>query len=90
MEASFEVDDLMRISDDGRGVISIVRVTDIQDRPKLFSTFMLSLLAELYATLPEEGDMDKPKLVLFIDEAHLIFQEKPATPCCNRSKRSLS
>jgi DNA helicase HerA-like ATPase len=74
-EKSFEVDDLMHIADDGRGKISIVRVTDIQDRPKLFSTFMLSLLAELYATLPEEGDMDKPKLVLFIDEAHLIFQE---------------
>ena len=74
-EKSFEVDDLMRISDDGRGIISILRVTDIQDKPKLFSTFMLSLLAELYATLPEEGDMDKPKLVLFIDEAHLIFQE---------------
>jgi DNA helicase HerA-like ATPase len=74
-EASFEVDDLLRISDDGRGVISIVRVADIQDKPKLFSTFMLSLLAELYATLPEEGDMDKPKLVLFIDEAHLVFQE---------------
>lgn len=74
-ERSFEVDDLMHIGDDGRGVISIVRVADIQDRPKLFSTFMLSLLAELYATLPEEGDMDKPKLVMFIDEAHLIFQE---------------
>lgn len=74
-EKSFEVDDLMHIGDDGRGKISIVRVTDIQDRPKLFSTFMLSLLAELYATLPEEGDMDKPKLVMFIDEAHLIFQE---------------
>lgn len=74
-EASFEVDDLMRISDDGRGIISIVRVADIQDRPKLFSTFMLSLLAELYATLPEEGDLEKPKLVMFIDEAHLIFQE---------------
>ncbi|ACU58771.1 helicase HerA-like domain-containing protein [Chitinophaga pinensis] len=74
-EASFEVDDLMHISDDGRGVISIVRVADIQDRPKLFSTFMLSLLAELYASLPEEGDLEKPKLVMFIDEAHLIFQE---------------
>jgi DNA helicase HerA-like ATPase len=74
-ETSFQVDDLMRISDDGRGMISIVRVADIQDRPKLFSTFMLSLLAELYATLPEEGDLEKPKLVLFIDEAHLIFQE---------------
>ncbi len=74
-EKSFEVDDLLRISDDGRGMISIVRVTDLQDRPKLFSTFMLQLLAELYATCPEEGDLDKPKLVMFIDEAHLIFQE---------------
>jgi DNA helicase HerA-like ATPase len=74
-EKSFEVDDLMRINDDGRGMISIVRVTDLQDRPKLFSTFMLQLLAELYASCPEEGDMDKPKLVMFIDEAHLIFQE---------------
>lgn len=74
-EPSFDVDDLMRISDDGRGMISVLRVTDMQSKPKLFSTFMLSLLAELYATLPEEGDMDKPKLVLFIDEAHLVFQE---------------
>ncbi len=74
-EKSFEVDDLMRISNDGRGMISIVRVTDLQDRPKLFSTFMLQLLAELYAACPEEGDVDKPKLVMFIDEAHLIFQE---------------
>lgn len=74
-EPSFEVEDLMRIGDDGRGVISILRVMELQDRPKLFSTFMLSLLAELYATLPEEGDLDKPKLVLFIDEAHLVFQE---------------
>ena len=74
-EKSFEVDDLMRISDDGRGVISILRVTELQDRPKLFSTFMLQLLAELYASAPEEGDLEKPKLVLFIDEAHLIFNE---------------
>jgi uncharacterized protein len=74
-EKSFEVDDLMRIGDDGRGMISILRVTDLQDKPKLFSTFMLQMLAELYATCPEEGDMDKPKLVLFIDEAHLVFQE---------------
>src|SRR6478735_7608768 len=74
-EKSFEVDDLMRIGDDGRGIVSILRVMDIQDKPKLFSTFMLQMLAELYATCPEEGDMDKPKLVMFIDEAHLIFQE---------------
>jgi len=74
-ETSFDVDDLMRISDDGRGMISVIRVTDLQDRPKLFSTFMLQLLAELYASCPEEGDLEKPKLVMFIDEAHLIFQE---------------
>ncbi len=74
-EKSFEVDDLMRMSDDGRGMISILRVIDLQDRPKLFSTFMLQMLAEIYSTLPEAGDLDKPKLVIFIDEAHLIFQE---------------
>jgi DNA helicase HerA-like ATPase len=74
-EKSFEVEDLMRISDDGLGMINVLRVTDLQDRPKLFSTFMLQLLAELYAVCPEEGDVEKPKLVLFIDEAHLIFQE---------------
>ncbi|HRO43627.1 MAG TPA: DUF853 family protein [Flavipsychrobacter sp.] len=74
-ERSFEVEDLMRISNDGRGMINILRITDMQDRPKMFSTFMLQLLSELYAVCPEEGDMEKPKLVLFIDEAHLIFQE---------------
>lgn len=74
-EPSFEVDDLCRIAADGRGMISILRVTELQDRPKLFSTFMLQLLAELYASFPEEGDLDKPKLVMFIDEAHLIFNE---------------
>ena len=74
-ERSFDVDDLMRIDDQGRGMISILRVMDLMDRPKLFSTFMLSLLAELYSTLPEAGDEDRPKLVIFIDEAHLVFQE---------------
>lgn len=74
-EKSFEVDDLVRINEEGRGYINIIRLTDIQDRPKLFSTFMLSLLAEIYATFPEQGDSDRPELVLFIDEAHLIFKE---------------
>jgi DNA helicase HerA-like ATPase len=74
-ERSFEVEDLMRFDEMGRGVINILRVMDMQNRPKLFSTFMLQLLAELYAVCPEEGDLDKPKLVLFIDEAHLVFQE---------------
>ncbi|MEO7120544.1 MAG: helicase HerA-like domain-containing protein [Ginsengibacter sp.] len=74
-EKSFEVEDLMRINEDGRGMISVLRVTDLQDKPKLFSTFMLQMLAELYAVCPEAGDLDKPKLIIFIDEAHLIFQE---------------
>lgn len=74
-EKSFEVDDLTRIDENGRGYINIIRLTDIQDRPKLFSTFMLSLLAEVYATFPEQGDSDRPELILFIDEAHLIFKE---------------
>ena len=74
-EKSFEVDDLTRINDEGRGMINIIRLTDIQDRPGLFSTFMLSLLAEIYSTFPEQGDNDRPELVIFIDEAHLIFKE---------------
>jgi len=74
-EKSFEVDDLVRIDEQGRGVISIIRLVDLQDRPKLFSTFMLSLLAEIYSSFPEEGDLPQPKLVIFVDEAHLIFKE---------------
>lgn len=73
-EPSFEVNDLMKTRD-GKGVVSVIRLTDIQNKPGLFSTFMLSLLAEIYETLPEVGDMEKPKLVIFIDEAHLIFNE---------------
>ncbi|MBK8699407.1 MAG: DUF853 family protein [Saprospiraceae bacterium] len=74
-EPSFDVDDLARLDEDGKGIISILRVTDIQDKPKLFSTFMLQILAEIYATFPEAGDLDRPKLCLFIDEAHLVFNE---------------
>ena len=74
-EKSFDVADLTRIDAEGRGIMKIIRLTDIQDRPKLFSTFMLSLLAEIYSTFPEQGDADQPELVLFIDEAHLIFKE---------------
>lgn len=75
-EPSFEVEDLMRIDPNtGKGMVNIIRLTDIQDKPKLFSTFMLQLLAELYSTLPEVGDLDAPKLVVFIDEAHLVFSE---------------
>ena len=74
-EESFEVNDFVRTTTDGQGYINIIRLDDVQNRPKLFSTFMLCLLAELFETFPEEGDLDKPKLVLFIEEAHLIFSE---------------
>jgi len=74
-ERSFDVKDLVRTDSDGKGIISVLRLTDIQDRPKLFSTFMLQLLAEIYSTFPEQGDSVKPELVIFIDEAHLIFEE---------------
>ncbi|MGJ8667427.1 MAG: helicase HerA-like domain-containing protein [Patiriisocius sp.] len=74
-EKSFETDDLLRTDKNGMGYINILRLTDIQDKPKLFSTFMLSLLAEIYATFPEQGDSGRPELVIFIDEAHLIFNE---------------
>lgn len=74
-EMSFDINDLMRIDENGRGYINIIRLTDIQDKPKLFSTFMLSLLAEIYQQMPEQGDSGQPELVIFIDEAHLIFNE---------------
>jgi len=74
-EKSFEIDDLMRIDENGKGYVNILRLTDIQDKPKLFSTFMLSLLAEIYQQMPEKGDADQPELVVFIDEAHLIFDQ---------------
>lgn len=74
-EPSFEIDDLVRKDSSGKGYISIIRLTDIQDRPRLFSTFMLGMLAEVYASFPEKGDLQKPELVIFIDEAHLVFNE---------------
>ena len=73
-ERSFEVNDLLR-QRGGNGYINILRLVDIQEKPKMFSTFMLCLLAEVYETFPESGDKDAPKLVIFIDEAHLIFKE---------------
>jgi uncharacterized protein len=74
-ELSFDILDLMRVDRNGNGYISIIRLTDIQDKPKLFSTFMLQLLAEVYNRMPEKGDVEKPELVVFIDEAHLIFDQ---------------
>jgi uncharacterized protein len=74
-EIAFDIKDLMRVDKNGNGYISIIRLTDIQDKPKLFSTFMLELLADIYSHMPEKGDADKPELVIFIDEAHLIFNQ---------------
>ncbi len=74
-ETSFEVDDLLKTDEEGKGVISIIRLTDIQNHPKLFSTFLLCMLVEIYNTFPEEGDSEQPKLIIFIDEAHLLFNE---------------
>lgn len=78
-EMSFDINDLMRIDENGKGYVNILRLTDIQDKPKLFSTFMLSLLAEVYQQMPEKGDADQPELIIFIDEAHLIFKEASKT-----------
>jgi DNA helicase HerA-like ATPase len=74
-EPEFDAHDLMRTTPDGRGVVSLLELRDVMDRPRLFSTFMLWMLAQLYAQLPEEGDLPKPKLAFFFDEAHLLFDD---------------
>ncbi|PKQ61579.1 ATPase [Labilibaculum filiforme] len=73
-EPSFDVDDLCKVDENGLGMINIIRLTDVQSKPTLFSAFMLALLAEVFEVFPEKGDVDKPELVIFIDEAHLIFK----------------
>jgi hypothetical protein len=72
-EPQFDVADLLRTAADGRGVVSCLELPGVQDKPKLFSTALMWLLAELFEQLPEVGDLDKPKLVFFFDEAHLLF-----------------
>ena len=74
-EPEFNVDDLLRTTPDGAGVISILELSDVMDRPRLFSTFMLWMLAQLYHALPEAGDLPRPKLCFFFDEAHLLFDD---------------
>ena len=74
-EPEFDVNDLLRTTPDGQGVVSLLELADVMDRPRLFSTFMLWLLAQLYETLPEVGDLPKPKLCFFFDEAHLLFDD---------------
>jgi uncharacterized protein len=74
-EPAFDLNDLFSVERDGRGLISVLALSDVLDKPALFSTFMLWMLAQLYATLPEVGDVAKPKLVFFFDEAHLLFDD---------------
>ncbi|MFD6092973.1 helicase HerA-like domain-containing protein [Oerskovia sp. NPDC060338] len=72
-EPAFDTTELLRVAADGRGTVSALELPAVQDRPALFSTFLMWLLADLYQDLPEVGDLDKPKLVFFFDEAHLLF-----------------
>jgi DNA helicase HerA-like ATPase len=74
-EPEFEVEDLMRTTPAGQGIISLLELSDVMDKPVLFSTFMLWMLAQLYEALPEAGDLPKPKLAFFFDEAHLLFDD---------------
>ena len=76
-EPEFDVRDMLQTTSDGRGVVTSLELADVQDKPMLLSTFMMWLLAELYQNLPEAGDLPKPKLVFFFDEAHLLFDEAP-------------
>lgn len=71
----FDTADLLRTAPDGRGMVSMLELPRVQDRPQLFSTFLMWLLADLFHDLPEVGDVDKPKLVFFFDEAHLLFND---------------
>ena len=74
-EPEFDVADLLRTTPEGEGIVSILELSDVMDKPRLFSTFMLWMLAQLYETLPEVGDLPKPKLCFFFDEAHLLFDD---------------
>jgi hypothetical protein len=74
-EAEFDVMDLLRTTPEGHGVISLLELSDVMEKPRLFSTFMLWILAQLYEALPEVGDVQKPKLCFFFDEAHLLFDD---------------
>ena len=74
-EPEFDVDDLLRTTADGKGIVTLLEVADVMDRPRLYSTFVLWMLAQLYEGLPEVGDLPKPKLAFFFDEAHLLFKD---------------
>ena len=74
-EPEFDVRDLLRTDASGQGILSVLELSDVMDQPRLFSTFMLWMLAQLYEGLPEVGDLPKPKLCFFFDEAHLLFHD---------------
>ncbi|MFG2453600.1 helicase HerA-like domain-containing protein [Streptomyces sp. NPDC048512] len=74
-EPEFDTSELTRTAQDGRGVVSVLELPAVQDKPQLFSTFLMWMLADLFHDLPEVGDSDKPKLVFFFDEAHLLFTD---------------
>ena len=74
-EPDFDTSELLRTASDGRGTVSILELPAVQDKPQLFSTFLMWMLADLFHDLPEVGDADKPKLVFFFDEAHLLFND---------------
>lgn len=74
-EPELDINDLMRVDSNGRGIVNILSLADVQDKPRLYSTFLMWLLGQFYYDLPEVGDPDKPKLVFFFDEAHLLFED---------------
>ena len=85
-EPALDLDDFMRTDRDGRGIINILAADKLVENPRLYATFLLWLLSELFEELPEVGDVDKPKLVFFFDEAHLLFNDAPK-PLLTRSSR---
>jgi DNA helicase HerA-like ATPase len=79
-EPALDIKDFMRVAADGRGFINILAADKLMKTPRLYATFLLWMLAQLFDKLPEVGDPEKPKLVFFFDEAHLLFSEAPR-PC---------
>ena len=86
-EPALEIADFIRTDEQGRGIVNVLAADKLMQSPRLYATFLLWLLAELFEVLPEVGDPEKPKLVFFFDEAHLLFDDAP-TRCSRRSSRS--
>ena len=76
-EPALDIQDFIKLDKDGRGIVNILSAEKLMNTPRLYSTFLLWMLSELFAKLPEVGDLDKPKLVFLFDEAHLLFNEAP-------------